>query len=289
MKRLAALALLAITAGGLTACGIGGPDEDGFLEATTYLPPGDEHYWDQLGPKWALEWGYEVCDVLGDEDAEREYAMKSARDAWTDNPEETDGMTWTVSQAAKYLCSEHEGETIAWYTYRQVDAAGLVKNVNGPGQHDWVRYGPEQIDHDARTITAPMLHESEKHWFETHTGMPRSRLGGEVDGVPKPLAGIERFVRIKPLNGGTGEYPPETEKEGTWTQRLVRTIPKADEPVTFEGVTLVTRWHFKEWDNDQDGVLNSQDSTPYGSFSYSGGDDGDDFNVPGWLCPTRFC
>jgi hypothetical protein len=221
-------------------------------------------------------------------------------------------MTWRTEQSIKYLCPEHEGETIEWYSKEYVDAAGRNNHAAATFDDytwalgDWVPYAPAHVDHETHTITTAMLLEDEKHWLARHRTMPKIPVYYDVFDVPESIEAMERLTTVRVLNGRKGVQDfraditgfdvdfsepgwmsDEDGGDGMAHLRLVRTSPAAGEPVGLHGITMVIVWEWTAWDNDQDGVINAQDSTPYGSFSYSGGDD--DFNIPGWLCPTRFC
>lgn len=305
----------------LTGCGGGGsgPDEEGYLEATTYLDFGDSHYDDQFDDydQNVLAWGYEVCDALHNKKAEDAYAVKKAHSGYSDAT-----LTWRTAQAIEYLCPEHEGEMIDWYNFERIDAAGRVSagtSLPDLETAEWTRYAPDHIDHGERVVTTPMLLGSEIMWFKRHHTMPRTHPGAELtihEPAPKVFENMARLTSVRVLGGRGGptmcrpsraeplyalmdvsECVTDTERhysvlnEGAPILRLVSTIPAAGKPVGLKGITVVARWMRTAPDDDNDGVPNGQDSTPSGnSYSYSSGGGGDDdFNIPGWLCPTRFC
>ena len=89
-------------------------------------------------------------------------------------------------------------------------------------------------------------------------------------------------------NHAEATEPKHNVADGMYFLRLVRTLPAAGKPLQqTKGITVVMRWVWVPNDDDGDGIPNAQDTYDNNSYSYSGGDD--DFNVPAWLCPTRFC
>jgi hypothetical protein len=184
---------------------------------------------------------------------------------------------------------------------------------------DLVPWGPKKVNDRDRTISRTYLHEDEARWLRRNKVVPSIPAGLLLEDVlEKRHPNITRLSRVRVLNGrhGTQLIRPETKKifwpeftaqnldlhasqtapaslgtewdDGLWNLRFVGTVPAAGKPVDLHGITFVARWVWAPnmGDSDGDGILNFEDN--HSDLGYYGGDD-DDFNIPGWLCPTRFC
>jgi len=189
----------------------------------------------------------------------------------------------------------------------RVDAAGLWRHM--PADHwsagTWRSWGA------SRDGVQPVLHEDEVSWLTAHSTMPKTRHGAPLDKVTNKLGAMgrlttvrvrdrrispARLARYSPLASAdsldlradrTG--PEYDEQDGTYTLRLDRTVPAAGKPVSLnKGITLIAYWSWTPSDDDGDGVPDAEDDVDNYSYGGSGGGDDDD-NIPGWLCPTRFC
>ncbi|MFF5077496.1 PASTA domain-containing protein [Actinoplanes sp. NPDC000266] len=145
-----------------------------------------------------------------------------------------------------------------------------------------------------------VLKNEEAAWFAKHPTMPKIKPGTEgsdLIGQGEPLDGIWELVEYRypkgkapkdardPHENLKGWEPPAEKAARAGLKEayssfglVVGTIPAAGQKVRPGRLIVVTL---------RDKPL---DDSPGGSGSipdYNNGDD--DFNVPGWLCPTRFC
>ena len=313
MRKLTAVTVAAVAM--LTLAGCGGEDVDGYTEATTYLETDNPHVSAVFDDsEQALAWGRGACKTLGDKDAEHAFAVNEALHGMG----RCQAGVVALGAGSRRSCSDHHGETIDWYRGKYVDAAGRWKgNLNELDDwqqylsDDWEWWGPKDVDDNTRTITRPMLIDDEKQWLRQHRTMPRIRPGKDMHDAPERLEDIPRLTDVRVLNGRKGvrtyrtrgldpytdddafsrandSEPKHNWMDGSYDLRLVRTIPAAGKPTGPEGVMLVARWVWTPNDEDGDGIPDAQDDVDNNSYSYSSGGD-DDYNVPGWLCPTRFC
>ncbi|MFI7160475.1 hypothetical protein [Micromonospora chalcea] len=167
---------------------------------------------------------------------------------------------------------------------------------------------PGRVVPPDETISLHVLRAEEAAWFAAHPTMPRLPKGIAAGSTTKddgPLAGLQQLVLFRyakgmaqkgaltavdrPCSPYSNEPPEEVATRAglkvshSGSSIVVGSIPAAGQPVRpGQFIVLLVR--------DQE-----QRPTPKGSSSgrpplppRSGNDD-DDFNIPGWLCPTRFC
>lgn len=154
-------------------------------------------------------------------------------------------------------------------------------------------------------VTVLVLKNEEAGWFAAHPKMPRLSKGKPADTLLRPngvLAGMRELVLFRYAKGQAPKYATEPADEylidgwepaeetnarhglkmaHEFSSVVVGSIPSAGQPLRVGRLIVVT--------------VKAVPSRQYGD---DGGnlppvprnDDGDDdFNVPGWLCPTRFC
>ena len=308
--------VIAITASGCT-------NEKRYLDRTVRYADYDVEFDSE---KEALAFGHGACEALDGDKADQEKFAEEwvipAEMSWVDPDKRVD-------EATEWLCPDHKGESLRFYHAKTVrlDATGRVEGNLAKSDwwdwkfvsESWQPWAGGQDVYDAKTHTTyvAMLHRGEVQWVAKHPTMPRFKPGTDVStlignldvGIANPL----RVTDLRILNSHGKDNTPYTwvsheifpdsgtqsgviranrpEKMGEWTLRLVETVPSAGEPVDIlTGITLVGRWEFKPYPEPEPPTPGTTSGGGDGnSYSYSGGGDDDDFNVPGWLCPTRFC
>jgi len=183
----------------------------------------------------------------------------------------------------------------------------------------WPRSG-RTVNEDA-SIRIYALRASEISWFRAHRRMPRIPAGvtaTKMLATKGPFAGVRSLLLFRYAKGTAprdeirGETLTRDAEDGVgWDPRVEpvaerlprdhlkeplfpsdtltvgRTFPRRGAAVRLGRVmTIVVRPKPPKPDPSAGGGSGGGGNYS-GSFSYSDGDD--DFNVPGWLCPTRFC
>lgn len=157
--------------------------------------------------------------------------------------------------------------------------------------------------------TLYLLRNEEAAWFAEHQKMPRLPAGKKAEtlgadgGILEPVRELV-LIRYAPgrapkdatdaIEGHGDEYGSGTEPEGERKTRaklksassfettVVGSVPAAGKPLRPGQFIVVTV---------KDGPKNSSSGGDSGSVPDlpNTGDDDDDVDIPGWVCPTRFC
>ncbi|MFG3604503.1 PASTA domain-containing protein [Micromonospora chersina] len=158
------------------------------------------------------------------------------------------------------------------------------------------------------TISLLALKKDEAAWFAAHPKMPQLRKGTLVRDLTNddgPLAGLRELVMFRyakglapqhaltavdrPCSQYSNEPPEEVAARAGLKQSysissiVVGSIPPAGQPVRPGRfiVVLVRDEEQRQGKTGSDGGSLPVPPRPH--------DDDDDVNIPGWLCPTRFC
>ena len=209
----------------------------------------------------------------------------------------------------------YEGPGPDNYSYESVDYSALDRWSDD----NWVIVdtnprpgGNVGEDTEVRFFT---LRRSEIHWFKQHPRMPGIARGvatGKVLGRKGPFVGIRGLVVLRYAKGQAPAYAYRGERLVRHPERGVAHDPRV-EPVrereprdslkeadSYDTLTVGTLpRHGKRLRLGRVMTLTVRDKPEEpapgaGSGDFPGlpggyYDDDDDFNVPGWLCPTRFC
>ncbi|WP_406045527.1 hypothetical protein OG799_14265 [Micromonospora sp. NBC_00898] len=156
-------------------------------------------------------------------------------------------------------------------------------------------------------VTLFALKESEVFWFSAHPVMPPLPKNAPTDSLLEGnglLAGVRELVLVRYAKGKApagakaavdarvvkGSEPAQEVKARAGLKVahpsdsvVVSSIPSAAQPVRQGRLIVVT---VKDMERTTSSGGNGDGNLPY---IPGNDDDDDDFNVPGWLCPTRFC
>ena len=201
-----------------------------------------------------------------------------------------------------------------------VEAMDATPLSRRPPSHeeDWMVIGTapaagEQVPSDA-DVYLFVLREEEAQWFANHPTMPVLAEGVEAGSLVEdggPLAAVAELTEFRYAAEHTPQHAPASyrrdrepipyqdpfvEPETEWAARsalagasefdlTAGSLPTGTEPVRLGRVlTVVVRSEEPELPS-----LGGSEGSIGGDADVYVDDDDDDFNVPGWLCPTRFC
>lgn len=180
----------------------------------------------------------------------------------------------------------------------------------------WPKAGAT-VDEDS-TVRLFSLRRSEIRWFRQHPQMPRIPIGvptSQVLGKNGPFAGVRSLVALRYARGQAPAYasasgePRNTPEDGVGVDPRVEPkreraprerLKAADAYETLTVGRLTGPWPGNKLrlgqiltvtvrDKPEEPIPDySEGDSGSDSFNYDDDDD-DDFNVPGRLCPTRFC
>lgn len=198
-----------------------------------------------------------------------------------------------------------------------------------PWDDDWtaVRTVPAagtRTERDA-DVYVFVLQDTEYDWFSRHRRMPKVRgkegfslirAGGQLSDVYELVefryergvrrnpagfteTGVLRRSLPEPISYGSDDNP-SVEPNASWRRRsrfrpadtydfFARTLQAPKAKLRFGQILTVLLRPPAPDDLDRDGDVDRDDQELRDIYVYVDGDDDDDFNVPGWMCPTRFC
>lgn len=191
------------------------------------------------------------------------------------------------------------------------DASPLARNIFDRGNWTVIATNPPAGTSvpAKRSVSLLVLKNGEAAWFAAHPTMPKLRKGMPADELTDdggPLAGLRELVLLRYAKGKApkdaltpDEHPglrdgfePAEElaaraglKDAYWfDSKVVGSIPAAGQEVRPGRFAVVT----VEREKRRDPPAGSDGgSVPIPRLPDN--DDDDDVNIPGWLCPTRFC
>lgn len=141
-----------------------------------------------------------------------------------------------------------------------------------------------------RKVELFLLKNSEAAWFAEHPVMPKLKAGTDALDLTdsgQPLDGISELVELRYTKRATpADAGPPDEETGlvrAYTGLVVGSLPAPGRKLSTGQLIIVTV-------KEKPAVPAAGGTSSNKPKPRSNSEDGDDdFNVPGWLCPTRFC
>lgn len=187
----------------------------------------------------------------------------------------------------------------------RTDASPRGRNVFAPKNWTVIDTSPQPGKPLNGDATLFVLRNEEAAWFAANPTMPKLKAGQETDKLALEPIGellLHRYAKGKapadattatPGHGdeyGSGDEPAAEKKAraglktaSIYGTRVVGSIPAAGRPLRPGQFIVVTVKDGPKSDSSSSGGGSSRPNVP------NVGDDDDDVNIPGWLCPTRFC